>query len=756
MREEVMERGTTSVTPEVIKPRSGVRRNSAGKASTTASPSLSNSGEKPVPNYLRASTGSCHDFCKYGIKHGFEAKKGLPIRTKLLGNNRKPDEEQNQAKVLTPRERRKRLELKDSQFQTMYGSRDKVVMQKDLPPEKVIQISDTSTNQAEVSGEESSGIKPKCLSPNLTTVASLGHKPANLADESSEEGSITIKPVTSSHIQKSNTPDEHKFPVEGLCEESAEIMPVTSDNQKHIVSAKNTPVARVEEPYVEDVSTKLVVSSQTKTGIAFTEHVASSLVEESSEELEIIKSLVQENIVCADHAPINQAEGLSIQKSITSAENISADQAARLSEEQSQVKILNAGDNKRREMNKLKTAQKNVFEDSVKAKVIKQKLTDASVKKTASPVMETITSVKLTSTMKKRPSFVNKTIAPLAHRIIKQSAQSIPKAGAASAEPATSSKQKETTSPSISTTGLTGQRNLENKSIKSPGQSKIGEGKVLKPPKASVLTKSPVNRVSIMKLKKYGNMKPSSLVKTEAKVGKVDSNAEKIKEKTVYTVELKSGKSDQKTIKRKPSKLGSYPSSRSSLSASSLRSSPSASSHDSESTVSEVSVPATVKEGTERRETDVSKGKNKRTPSRTGSVHSEGKSTRLCNLKFQRGKVVNLQSEDNGPRKLRFRPAKVVSENQNGKEVGRRNFRKQRATCAGAPNTPTSDARAVVLRHQDVQDKKDTQGLLNHVIEETASKLVETRKSKVKALVGAFETVISLQENKLAPAVAVP
>ncbi|XP_047962057.1 polygalacturonase At1g48100-like [Salvia hispanica] len=54
----------------------------------------------------------------------------------------------------------------------------------------------------------------------------------------------------------------------------------------------------------------------------------------------------------------------------------------------------------------------------------------------------------------------------------------------------------------------------------------------------------------------------------------------------------------------------------------------------------------------------------------------------------------------------------------------------------------------VVLKHQDVQRKKDAQGLLNNVIEETASKLVVSRKSKVKALVGAFETVISLQESK--------
>ncbi|PHT28190.1 hypothetical protein CQW23_32212 [Capsicum baccatum] len=51
------------------------------------------------------------------------------------------------------------------------------------------------------------------------------------------------------------------------------------------------------------------------------------------------------------------------------------------------------------------------------------------------------------------------------------------------------------------------------------------------------------------------------------------------------------------------------------------------------------------------------------------------------------------------------------------------------------------------LRHQDVQEKKDVQGLLNNVIEETASELVETGKSKVKPLVGAFETVISLHNK---------
>ena len=40
-------------------------------------------------------------------------------------------------------------------------------------------------------------------------------------------------------------------------------------------------------------------------------------------------------------------------------------------------------------------------------------------------------------------------------------------------------------------------------------------------------------------------------------------------------------------------------------------------------------------------------------------------------------------------------------------------------------------------------EKKKSQRLYNSHIEETATRLVKTRKSRVKALVGAFESVIS-------------
>ncbi|KAH7554516.1 hypothetical protein JRO89_XS12G0229900 [Xanthoceras sorbifolium] len=133
-------------------------------------------------------------------------------------------------------------------------------------------------------------------------------------------------------------------------------------------------------------------------------------------------------------------------------------------------------------------------------------------------------------------------------------------------------------------------------------------------------------------------------------------------------------------------------------------------------------------------------------PRKSGIVHSEGKDSEAVKVHFRRGKIVDVQSENNGPRRLKFRRGRVLGENIGPKADGRRSFKKRGVD--GEKNDGRPGSEKVVLRHQDVQGKKDSQILFNNVIEQTASKLVETRKSKVKALVGAFETVISLQESK--------
>ncbi|GJV43617.1 ribonuclease H-like domain-containing protein [Tanacetum coccineum] len=92
----------------------------------------------------------------------------------------------------------------------------------------------------------------------------------------------------------------------------------------------------------------------------------------------------------------------------------------------------------------------------------------------------------------------------------------------------------------------------------------------------------------------------------------------------------------------------------------------------------------------------------------------------------RKGRGVISEDKDDKGVKLKFRRGKVLDIENNDSKNGRK---------------------SIVLKHQGEQEKKDAHGLLNNIIEETASKLVESMKSKVKALVGAFETVISLSKT---------
>ncbi|PHT56268.1 hypothetical protein CQW23_04754 [Capsicum baccatum] len=131
-----------------------------------------------------------------------------------------------------------------------------------------------------------------------------------------------------------------------------------------------------------------------------------------------------------------------------------------------------------------------------------------------------------------------------------------------------------------------------------------------------------------------------------------------------------------------------------------------------------------------------------------GSMLGQGNKLNVVNRrpspKFREGKIVDLQQETSSPRRLTFRWGRHVGERQDI-NIRKRIFKKKGVDGDKSNTIPIYGI--IVLRHQDVQEKKDVQGLLNNVIDETTSKLVETRKSKVKSLVGAFETVISLHNK---------
>ncbi|GJR98549.1 muscle M-line assembly protein unc-89-like protein isoform X1 [Tanacetum coccineum] len=105
-------------------------------------------------------------------------------------------------------------------------------------------------------------------------------------------------------------------------------------------------------------------------------------------------------------------------------------------------------------------------------------------------------------------------------------------------------------------------------------------------------------------------------------------------------------------------------------------------------------------------------------------------------LKFGQGKIADKQSE-NGPGKVKFSQGKLLDENQNGVEDS---VSLRRLSSDGTLPSQESSSVDVVLKRYD-QEVNKSQIRTNNVIEEAASKLIRTRKSKVQALVGAFEMI---------------
>ncbi|CAN6338412.1 unnamed protein product [Urochloa humidicola] len=118
-------------------------------------------------------------------------------------------------------------------------------------------------------------------------------------------------------------------------------------------------------------------------------------------------------------------------------------------------------------------------------------------------------------------------------------------------------------------------------------------------------------------------------------------------------------------------------------------------------------------------------------------------------LRSRSTKAPPPEEEMKKPARLRSRTRRGSEDFSSGSTTGRgiqlriRSLRR-RGVGGGSGGAGTGFVvPAVALRHQKTLEKKKSQRLYNGVIEETASKLVKTRKSRVKALVGAFESVIS-------------
>ncbi|KAL8252698.1 hypothetical protein R6Q59_036391 [Mikania micrantha] len=129
--------------------------------------------------------------------------------------------------------------------------------------------------------------------------------------------------------------------------------------------------------------------------------------------------------------------------------------------------------------------------------------------------------------------------------------------------------------------------------------------------------------------------------------------------------------------------------------------------------------------------------KETKNPTRVQKQAKEKEEVSSQKLKFKQGKVIGSQSETNGPRKVEFAKGEVLDENKTDEEESKG---LRRMTSDGVLQTSESNSVDVVLKPCDTEENKYNTRL-NNVIEETAGRLIKTRKSKVQALVGAFEMI---------------
>lgn len=123
---------------------------------------------------------------------------------------------------------------------------------------------------------------------------------------------------------------------------------------------------------------------------------------------------------------------------------------------------------------------------------------------------------------------------------------------------------------------------------------------------------------------------------------------------------------------------------------------------------------------------------------RVGKLVVETSDGSPSDLRFRRGTILSPQSDNNSPRQLEFKKGTELDEETGEAEK----VSLRRLSSDGEVCIPESHVISVDLKHQETKEKIDP-GLFNNVIEETASKLIRARKSKVKALVGAFENIVS-------------
>ncbi|KAB5516437.1 hypothetical protein DKX38_027085 [Salix brachista] len=661
-----------AVTPTIAEAdRGDSKRNSMGKSS------LSDTSKDILPHYLRASTGSCHDFCKYGRNHAFEEKARRSFPRRIV------------------------QKLQDDQILAESQTEDKstsVIKVKPSPNFK-----SPSANNPEIIKREVSTKSVVIQTPLLKEVLTKRMTPTGLLAKSFDSQSSMLREALAKKKSSAGLPLAKSF--DGRSPVSREVLAKKK-------SSAGLPLTKSYDGQ-SPVSREVLAKKKSSTGLPLTK----SFDGQSPISREVLFKKMTSTLEVSTKSADSQGSGSSEiwMKTKTTA-------------------------NGRKKGSEVKSSPSITMQDLTSS----SKKPEVSVKQVLFKAKEVKLSAKYTGTLNPKSSSPDASKVFGARRngdirieqrtgTSKIGAKKLQASPRASFSPrrSVSSGARGLASPRVSLSRIACLNAKKNRSLKLTPQTKESNAKQHK------------NKNSH---KNADNVQPTGKLK--------ESNGDTIQEKTLYVIKMKADNKYVESDHNENVSVEASPPLLSSLKSPSLPKSLSSMSHSekdedgSEYTVTEAE-DDTSSEYDETEfigEAETLEAEHRGRNRKSGMVLSEEKDGNPVKLRFRRGRVIDIQSENNSPRRLKFRRGRVLGDNQNLKADGRRNFKRRGAD--GDVIDSKHDSGKLVLRHQDVHGRKDAQGLFNNVIEETASKLVETRKSKVKALVGAFETVISLQDGK--------
>lgn len=775
--------GTKLVTPESS---GGVesRRHSIAKSTP------GNAGESSIPHYRRASMGSCHDACKYGQKNDVELKERRSTSKKAPRSPlpRGSDDDVGQTKASVAM-RRVSVDLRPPKKTSV----DKLSESVDTVPMKMISAiklgESVNSEPQKFSTEDTNKDMPtKLLSEkqvkNEVPINTI--KPMLHLTKTIRQGNSSVSMKVASVKPTTRLVETSSEPTSRLVETSLDSSTELTDKPFEILSA---PTVKLVETSLKSTARPVKSSSESTAGPVETSSRSiakrtKTLSKSTAKPVETLKSTDKKleassksitKKVEASNQVVKKVKASS--KSIGEKPETSSKSAVQKMEMLSKMTVRKLEASPKSTVKKVQSLPKSTLkkvEVSAKSTVKKVEsspksavnkvgvLPKSSVKKVGvspkptvkkigvspKPTVKRMLEASPTLALRKvetSPKSTTRKANAFSKSYSKVGVSSIPtlskyKQTNISEKHATSSKSNFVTKRVMSSMnpleGSSGPTNSNLKMGRKAASSKVAARKLITPLRPSTPVKPSLVRIASINSRRHKSLKVVPHLKNQMETrrdecGKPDSD--EVEEKTLYVIKMESG---NKTLQSDQN-----------------------ASHDVDFSPSQSLSPpkfsSTSQEDPEESEYTSSEGEEEDSFSANlESEHMEDgealevKDIHMSKLKFRRGKTVELKSEKNSPRRLKFRRGTMLVENASVKAENQRTRFKKRYEPITHRTGAASGLEKVVLRRRDVQGKKDAQGLFNNVIEETANRLAEIQKSKVKALVGAFETVISLHERK--------